>query len=66
MCLMLDQFLWGDSSRVCDISCFHPKSFISCPKIKIDLPLKYIVLVAIYILIPGYYRKHGNKCQFSL
>ena len=24
MCLMLDQFLWGHSSRVCDISCLHP------------------------------------------
>ena len=23
MCLILDQFLWGHSSRVCDISCFH-------------------------------------------
>ena len=23
MCLMLDQFLWGHLSRVCDISCFH-------------------------------------------
>ena len=22
MCLMLDQFIWGHSSRVCDISCF--------------------------------------------
>ena len=22
MCLMLDHFLWGHSSRVCDISCF--------------------------------------------
>ena len=22
MCLMLDQYLWGHSSRVCDISCF--------------------------------------------
>ena len=22
MCLMLDQFLWGHSSRVCDISCW--------------------------------------------
>ena len=21
MCLVLDQFLWGHSSRVCDISC---------------------------------------------
>ena len=24
MCLMLDQFLWGHSSRVCDISCYLP------------------------------------------
>ena len=23
MCLMLDQFLWGHSSRVCDISCLN-------------------------------------------
>ena len=23
MCLILDQFLWGHSSRVCDISCFN-------------------------------------------
>ena len=22
MCLVLDQFLWGHLSRVCDISCF--------------------------------------------
>ena len=22
MCLVLDQFLWGHSSRVCDISCY--------------------------------------------
>ena len=22
MCLMLDQFLWGHSSHVCDISCY--------------------------------------------
>ena len=28
MCLMLDQFLWGHSSRVCDISCsFSPMEF---------------------------------------
>ena len=26
MCLMLDQFLWGHSSRDCDISCFFPAS----------------------------------------
>ena len=23
MCLMLDQFLWGHPSRVCDISCYE-------------------------------------------
>ena len=26
MCLMLDQFLWGHSSRFCDISCFFQKN----------------------------------------
>ena len=26
MCLILDQFLWGHSSRVCDISCFFVDS----------------------------------------
>ena len=26
MCLMLDQFLWGHSSHVCDISCFAFKT----------------------------------------
>ena len=25
-----------------------------------------MVLAAIYIIIPGYYRIHGNKCPFSL
>ena len=25
MCLMLDQFLWGHSSHVCDISCYVMK-----------------------------------------
>ena len=29
------------------------------------LPLKNMVLAAIYIIIPGYYRIHGNKCPFS-
>ena len=42
----------------------HPKSFVLCPKI--FLPLEYMVLAAIYIIIPGYYRIHGNKCPFSL
>ena len=27
MCLMLDQFLWGHSSRVCDISCWLEFSY---------------------------------------
>ena len=26
MCLMLDQFLWGHSSHVCDISCYFTNS----------------------------------------
>ena len=29
MCLVLDQFLWGHSSRVCDISCFVLNLFYS-------------------------------------
>ena len=41
----------------------YPKSFILCPKIV--LPLEYMVLAAIYIIIPGNYRIHGNKCPFS-
>ena len=28
MCLMLDQFLWGLSSRVCDISCSIQSHFV--------------------------------------
>ena len=27
MCLMLDQFLWGHSSRDCDISCYAILSY---------------------------------------
>ena len=42
----------------------HPKSFVLCPKIV--LLLQYMVFVVIYIIIPGYYRIHGNKCPFSL
>ena len=40
----------------------YPKSFVLCPKIV--LPLEYMVLAAIYIIIPGYYHIHGNKCLF--
>ena len=43
---------------------FYPKSLVLCPKIV--LQLEYTVLAAIYIIIPGYYRIHGNKCPFSL
>ena len=39
---------------------FHPKSLELCPKMV--LPLYYMVLVAIYIIIPGYYCIQGNKC----
>ena len=42
----------------------NPKSFVLCHKIV--LPLEYMVWAAIYIIIPGYYRLHGNKCPFSL
>ena len=42
----------------------YPKSFVLCPKIV--LPLEYMVLVAIYIIISGYYRVQGNECPFSL
>ena len=36
MCLMLDQFLWGHSSRVCDISCFCSKSGHVAYQIKVE------------------------------
>ena len=39
---------------------FHPKC------LKMVLPLMYIVLVTIYINIPGYYLIQGNKSLFSL
>ena len=39
---------------------FYPKSLVLCPKMV--LLLEYMVWVAIYIIIPGYYRIHGNKC----
>ena len=42
----------------------YPKSFVLCPKIV--LQLEYMVVAAIYIIIPWYYRFHGNKCPFSL
>ena len=35
---------------------FYPKSLV----------LEYKVLVAINIIIPGYYRFNGNKCLFGL
>ena len=42
----------------------YSKSFALCPKIV--LPFEYMVLAAINIIIPGYYRIHVNKCPFSL
>ena len=42
----------------------YPKSFVLCSKIV--LSLEYMVLTAIYIINPGYYRIHGNRCPFSL
>ena len=32
MCLMLDQFLWGHSSRVGDISCFMTGFALICTR----------------------------------
>ena len=43
---------------------FYPNSLVLC--IKMVLPLEYLVLAAIYIFIPGYYRIYVNKCLFSL
>ena len=43
---------------------FYPKSLVLCSKIVILL--KHMVMTAIYIIIPGYYRILGNKCRFSL
>ena len=43
---------------------FHQKSLVLCPKMV--LPFENMVLVVIYIIIPGFYRIHGNKCPFSL
>ena len=42
----------------------YHKSFVLCPNIV--LQFEYMVLAAICIIIPGYYRIHGNKCPFSL
>ena len=39
MCLMLDQFLWGHSSRVCDISCFQKDSFTNTIRVSNRLDL---------------------------
>ena len=40
---------------------FYPKLFVLCPKIV--LPLDYMVLVANYIIIPGYYLIYGNNVR---
>ena len=42
----------------------YPKSFELCPKI--NFQIEYMVLAATFIIIPWYYRIHGNKCPFSL
>ena len=42
---------------------FNQKSLVLCPKMV--LPLEKMVLAAFYIIIPGYYRIHGNECPFS-
>ena len=49
---------------ICLTMFLYPKSFVLCPKIV--LPAEYMVLAAIYIIIPWYICIHGNKCPFSL
>ena len=43
---------------------FYPKSLVVCPKMV--LSLEYMVLVAINIIIPGYYCIYCNKWPFIL
>ena len=43
---------------------FYPKLLVLCPEV--DLLLEYMVWVAIYNIIPCYYRIYDNKCPFSL
>ena len=43
---------------------FYPKLLVLCPKVV--LLLEYMVWVAIYKIIPCYYRIYDNKCPFSL
>ena len=43
---------------------FYLKSLVLCPKML--LLLEYMVSAAIYIIIPRYFRIHGNKCPLSL
>ena len=38
MCLMLDQFLWGHSSRVCDSSCYNSDNLLRFMKMVKYLP----------------------------
>ena len=42
MCLMLDQFLWGHSSRVCDISCFEKMFFLKTVEAKVIIITRYV------------------------
>ena len=44
--------------------CFYQKSLLVCPKMV--LPLQCMVLAAIRIIIPGYYRILGDKRSFSV
>ena len=45
MCLMLDQFLWGHSSRDCDISCLIGKGPIFGPKSGLGKPLRHNIFL---------------------
>ena len=45
MCLMLDQFLWGHSSRNCDIACFYNSNFSMTDFLLSELACSFISLL---------------------
>ena len=58
MCLILDQFLWGHSSRVCDISCFSKFYIISWKQCRL--------ISASFVIIHTDYRQHSEFIMFIM
>ena len=52
MCLMLNQFLWGHSSRYCDFSC-SLKNFIYAIKIHNFSSFSLIIEISYYVFFQG-------------